>query len=191
MQHPNEGALVLGLHSNVKDVSVPVAEIKIYSLSSQPIDHEGIKSKLSGKMHRVGKPCPPPPPVFILGKRSLGVPENKGGQGPSPLPQPSLRLRIAGLQPARAPHQATSPPCEVLLLRCLFPDRSPDVDNYSEEEEESFSSEQEGSDDPLHGQVTSHSPSHTEAGNLQTLQNLVGLGFPNLIPSPARLGPVL
>lgn len=50
MQHPNEGALVLGLHSNVKDVSVPVAEIKIYSLSSQPIDHEGIKSKLSGKI---------------------------------------------------------------------------------------------------------------------------------------------
>ena len=34
-------------------------------------------------------------------------------------------------------------------------DRSPDIDNYSEEEEESFSSEQEGSDDPLHGQVTS------------------------------------
>ncbi|KAJ6656925.1 hypothetical protein lerEdw1_002926 [Lerista edwardsae] len=78
MQHPNEGALVLGLHSNVKDVSIPVAEIKIYSLSSQPIDHEGLKSKLS--------------------------------------------------------------------------DRSPDIDNYSEEEEESFSSEQEGSDDPLHGQ---------------------------------------
>ncbi|XP_062051785.1 phosphofurin acidic cluster sorting protein 1 isoform X1 [Lepus europaeus] len=78
MQHPHEGALALGLHSNVKDASVPVAEIKIYSLSSQPIDHEGIKSKLS--------------------------------------------------------------------------DRSPDIDNYSEEEEESFSSEQEGSDDPLHGQ---------------------------------------
>ncbi|XP_070622552.1 phosphofurin acidic cluster sorting protein 1 isoform X2 [Erythrolamprus reginae] len=78
MQHPSEGALVLGLHNNVKDVSVPVAEIKIYSLSSQPIDHEGLKSKSS--------------------------------------------------------------------------DRSPDIDNYSEEEEESFSSEQEGSDDPLHGQ---------------------------------------
>ncbi|KYO26364.1 phosphofurin acidic cluster sorting protein 2 isoform A [Alligator mississippiensis] len=77
MQHPSEGALVLGLHSSVKDVSVTVAEIKIYSLSSQPIDHEGLK-KLS--------------------------------------------------------------------------DRSPDIDNYSEEEEESFSSEQEGSDDPLHGQ---------------------------------------
>lgn len=60
MQHPNEGALVLGLHSNVKDVSVPVAEIKIYSLSSQPIDHEGIKSKLSGKMFAVsGGPVDP------------------------------------------------------------------------------------------------------------------------------------
>lgn len=32
-------------------------------------------------------------------------------------------------------------------------DRSPDFDNYSEEEEESYSSEQEGSDDPLQGQV--------------------------------------
>ncbi|XP_058868122.1 phosphofurin acidic cluster sorting protein 1-like isoform X2 [Acipenser ruthenus] len=78
MQHPSEGAQVLGLHSNVKDAAVPVAEIRIYSLSSQPIDHEGPKVKMS--------------------------------------------------------------------------DRSPDIDNYSEEEEESYSSEQEGSDDPLHGQ---------------------------------------
>ncbi|XP_069500988.1 phosphofurin acidic cluster sorting protein 1 isoform X1 [Ambystoma mexicanum] len=78
LQHPSEGPQVLGLHSNVKDVAVPVAEIKILSLSSQPIDHEGPKSKMS--------------------------------------------------------------------------DRSPDIDNYSEEEEESYSSEQEGSDDPLHGQ---------------------------------------
>lgn len=46
----------------------------------------------------------------------------------------------------------------MISLRRLFPDRSPDIDNYSEEEEESFSSEQEGSDDPLHGQVTSHRP---------------------------------
>jgi hypothetical protein len=45
------------------------------------------------------------------------------------------------------------------LTRVSIPDRSPDIDNYSEEEEESFSSEQEGSDDPLHGQVISHSPS--------------------------------
>ncbi|XP_028658803.1 phosphofurin acidic cluster sorting protein 1-like isoform X1 [Erpetoichthys calabaricus] len=79
MQHPSEGAQVLGLHSNLKDIAVPVAEIRIYSLSSQPIDHEGPKAKMSA-------------------------------------------------------------------------DRSPDIDNYSEEEEESFSSEQEGSDDPIHGQ---------------------------------------
>uniref|UniRef100_A0A3B3RIF1 Phosphofurin acidic cluster sorting protein 1a n=1 Tax=Paramormyrops kingsleyae TaxID=1676925 RepID=A0A3B3RIF1_9TELE len=80
MQHPSEGAQVLGLHSNVKEAAIPVAEIRVQSLSSQPIDHEGPKAKLSGE------------------------------------------------------------------------DRSPDIDNYSEEEEESFSSEQEGSDDPVHGQ---------------------------------------
>lgn len=40
----------------------------------------------------------------------------------------------------------------------LSPDRSPDIDNYSEEEEESYSSEQEGSDDPIHGQVSSWPP---------------------------------
>uniref|UniRef100_A0A667WTG4 Phosphofurin acidic cluster sorting protein 1 n=1 Tax=Myripristis murdjan TaxID=586833 RepID=A0A667WTG4_9TELE len=78
MQHPSEGAQVLGLHSQLKDASVPVAEVRVYSLSSQPIDHEGPKAKMS--------------------------------------------------------------------------DRSPDIDNYSEEEEESYSSEQEGSDDPIHGQ---------------------------------------
>ncbi|XP_016418200.1 phosphofurin acidic cluster sorting protein 1 [Sinocyclocheilus rhinocerous] len=76
MQHPTEGAQVLGLHSQLKDVSVPVAEIRVYSLSSQPIDREGPKAKMN--------------------------------------------------------------------------DRSPDIDNYSEEEEESYSSEQEGSDDPVH-----------------------------------------
>ncbi|ROL46356.1 Phosphofurin acidic cluster sorting protein 1, partial [Anabarilius grahami] len=78
MQHPTEGAQVLGLHSQLKEVSVPVAEIRVYSLSSQPIDHEGPKAKMN--------------------------------------------------------------------------DRSPDIDNYSEEEEESYSSEQEGSDDPVHHQ---------------------------------------
>uniref|UniRef100_A0AAR2KCM6 Phosphofurin acidic cluster sorting protein 1 n=1 Tax=Pygocentrus nattereri TaxID=42514 RepID=A0AAR2KCM6_PYGNA len=81
MQHPTEGAQVLGLHTTVKDMAVTVAEIRVYSLSSQPIDPEGPKAKLS--------------------------------------------------------------------------DRSPDIDNYSEEEEESYSSEQDGSDDPLHGQVRS------------------------------------
>uniref|UniRef100_A0A8C2INS4 Phosphofurin acidic cluster sorting protein 1a n=1 Tax=Cyprinus carpio TaxID=7962 RepID=A0A8C2INS4_CYPCA len=44
------------------------------------------------------------------------------------------------------------------LITCMVPlfllsDRSPDIDNYSEEEEESYSSEQDGSDDPLQGQV--------------------------------------
>ncbi|KAM5137728.1 phosphofurin acidic cluster sorting protein 1 isoform 3-T3 [Mantella aurantiaca] len=78
LQFPSESGLVLSLHSHAKDVSFPVAEINIHSLSSQPIDHEGPKAKLS--------------------------------------------------------------------------DRSPDIENYSEDEDESFSSEQEGSDDPLHGQ---------------------------------------
>lgn len=35
----------------------------------------------------------------------------------------------------------------------VLSDRSPDMDNYSEEEEESYSSEQDASDDPLQGQV--------------------------------------
>ncbi|XP_060746879.1 phosphofurin acidic cluster sorting protein 1a isoform X4 [Tachysurus vachellii] len=78
MQHPTEGAQVLHLHTKIKDMAVPVAEISVYSMSSQPIDPERPKAKLS--------------------------------------------------------------------------DRSPDIDNYSEEEDESYSSEQDGSDDPLHGQ---------------------------------------
>ncbi|KAG5853248.1 hypothetical protein ANANG_G00071060 [Anguilla anguilla] len=49
MQHPSEGAQVLGLHSQVKDASVPVAEVRVYSLSSQPIDHEGPKAKMSDR----------------------------------------------------------------------------------------------------------------------------------------------
>uniref|UniRef100_A0A673Y149 Phosphofurin acidic cluster sorting protein 1a n=1 Tax=Salmo trutta TaxID=8032 RepID=A0A673Y149_SALTR len=78
MQHPSEGARVLGLHTTVKGMAVPVAEMRVYSLSSQPIDHEMSKAKMS--------------------------------------------------------------------------DRSPDIDNYSEEDEESYSSEQDGSDDPAHSQ---------------------------------------
>ncbi|XP_038654793.1 phosphofurin acidic cluster sorting protein 1-like [Scyliorhinus canicula] len=56
MQHPTDGGQVLGLHSNMKDASVRVAEISIYSLSSQPIDHEdgnihaGTKTKASGRL---------------------------------------------------------------------------------------------------------------------------------------------
>ncbi|XP_060037157.1 phosphofurin acidic cluster sorting protein 2 isoform X2 [Erinaceus europaeus] len=40
MQHPSEGGQVLGLCSSVKEAAVKVAEIWIFSLSSQPIDHE-------------------------------------------------------------------------------------------------------------------------------------------------------
>lgn len=48
MQHPTEGAHVLRLHTKIKDMAVPVAEIRVYSMSSQPIDPEGPKAKLSG-----------------------------------------------------------------------------------------------------------------------------------------------
>uniref|UniRef100_A0A7N6B4N7 Phosphofurin acidic cluster sorting protein 2-like n=1 Tax=Anabas testudineus TaxID=64144 RepID=A0A7N6B4N7_ANATE len=77
MQHPTDGGQILGLHSNVKEAPVRVAEISVYSLSSQPIDHED-------------------------------------GSGQA--------------------------------------DRSPDMDNYSEEDDDSYSSEQEASDDAVHGQ---------------------------------------
>uniref|UniRef100_UPI0037E9C6DF phosphofurin acidic cluster sorting protein 2 n=1 Tax=Semicossyphus pulcher TaxID=241346 RepID=UPI0037E9C6DF len=78
MQHPTEGGQVLPLCSNQKDMLGKVAEIWIFSLSSQPIDHE------EAALH--------------------------GGQ----------------------------------KIKCS--------DNYSEEEYESFSSEQEASDDAVQGQ---------------------------------------
>ncbi|NXB77493.1 PACS1 protein, partial [Donacobius atricapilla] len=84
MQHPTDGGQLLGLHSNMKDVNIRVAEISIYSLSSQPIDHED-------------------------------------GNVPS---GPKIKAS----------------------------DRSPDIDNDSEEEDDSFSSEQEASDDAVQGQ---------------------------------------
>lgn len=42
------------------------------------------------------------------------------------------------------------------LCFCALPtsDRSPDMDNYSEEDDDSYSSEQEASDDAVHGQVS-------------------------------------
>ncbi|XP_076830585.1 phosphofurin acidic cluster sorting protein 2 isoform X2 [Brachyhypopomus gauderio] len=83
MQHPSDGGLVLSLHSNMKDVPARVAEISVFSLSSQPIDHED------------------------------------SGQ-------------------SRTKTKAS--------------DRSPDMDNYSEEEDDSYSSEQEASDDAVPGQ---------------------------------------
>uniref|UniRef100_A0AAY4A5A1 Phosphofurin acidic cluster sorting protein 2 n=1 Tax=Denticeps clupeoides TaxID=299321 RepID=A0AAY4A5A1_9TELE len=78
MQHPTEGGQILSLCSNQKELMGKVAEIWIFSLSSQPIDHED-----------------------------------------------------ASLPPGAK-------------IKCS--------DNYSEEEYESFSSEQEASDDAVHGQ---------------------------------------
>uniref|UniRef100_A0A8C4T3T9 Phosphofurin acidic cluster sorting protein 2 n=1 Tax=Erpetoichthys calabaricus TaxID=27687 RepID=A0A8C4T3T9_ERPCA len=78
MQHPTEGGQVLTLFSNMKDAAAKVAEIWIFSLSSQPIDHE------------------------------------------------------EGSMPSEQKVKST--------------------DNYSEEEYESFSSEQEASDDAVQGQ---------------------------------------
>uniref|UniRef100_A0AAZ3QRW6 Phosphofurin acidic cluster sorting protein 2 n=1 Tax=Oncorhynchus tshawytscha TaxID=74940 RepID=A0AAZ3QRW6_ONCTS len=82
MQHPTEGGQVLSLCSNQKEMLGKVAEIWIFSLSSQPIDHEE-----------------------------------------------------AALQ-------------EGTKIKCS--------DTYSEEEYESFSSEQEASDDAVQGQVSTN-----------------------------------
>lgn len=63
MQHPTDGGQILGLHSNVKEAPVRVAEISVYSLSSQPIDHEdgsgqaGRKTKTSGGHSHLPSPC--------------------------------------------------------------------------------------------------------------------------------------
>ncbi|KAI1896947.1 hypothetical protein AGOR_G00100130 [Albula goreensis] len=84
MQHPTDGGQILGLHSNVKEAPVRAAEISVFSLSSQPIDHE------------------------------------EGSVQPGPKTKAS--------------------------------DRSPDIDNYSEDDDDSYSSEQEASDDAVHGQ---------------------------------------
>ncbi|XP_053784368.1 phosphofurin acidic cluster sorting protein 2 isoform X3 [Desmodus rotundus] len=78
MQRPPEGGQVLSLCSSIKEASAKVAEIWIFSLSSQPIDHE----------------------------------DSAMQAGP----------------------------------------KAKSADNYSEEEYESFSSEQEASDDAAHGQ---------------------------------------
>uniref|UniRef100_A0A669B0N4 Phosphofurin acidic cluster sorting protein 1a n=1 Tax=Oreochromis niloticus TaxID=8128 RepID=A0A669B0N4_ORENI len=80
MQHPTDGAHILGLHSNLKDASVRAAELSVHSLCSHPIEIEDTTG-----------------------------------------------------------HH----------------DRSPDVENYWEDDDDSFSSEQEGSDDAVLPQVTS------------------------------------
>jgi len=55
MQHPTEGGQVLSLFSNIKEAAVKVAEIWIFSLSSQPIDHEDSTMQASQKIKSTGK----------------------------------------------------------------------------------------------------------------------------------------
>ncbi len=135
MQHPTEGAQVLGLHTTVKDTPVPVAEIRVYSLSSQPIDPEGPKAKLSGETCTLWT-------NFNLNQLMRNY---------------KKRSRLLFYIFENTFSKFFSKACSGLIT-CMFPvfflsDRSPDIDNYSEEEEESYSSEQDGSDDPLQGQV--------------------------------------
>ncbi|XP_027032589.2 phosphofurin acidic cluster sorting protein 1a isoform X4 [Tachysurus fulvidraco] len=112
MQHPTEGAQVLHLHTKIKDMAVLVAEISVYSMSSQPIDPERPKAKLS--------------------------------------------------------------------------DRSPDIDNYSEEEEESYSSEQDGSDDPLHGQQPNIKQKFVALLKRFKVSDEVGFGLDNVSQEQIR-----
>ncbi|XP_073776479.1 phosphofurin acidic cluster sorting protein 1 isoform X6 [Danio rerio] len=84
LQHPTEGGQILHLHGNMKDAPTRLAEISVFSLSSQPIDHE-----------------------YSSGTGGAAIKAS---------------------------------------------DRSPDMDNYSEDDEDSYSSEQEGSDDAGHTQ---------------------------------------
>lgn len=55
MQHPTEGGQVLSLFSNIKEAAVKVAEIWIFSLSSQPIDHDDSTMQPSQKIKSTGK----------------------------------------------------------------------------------------------------------------------------------------
>lgn len=45
---------------------------------------------------------------------------------------------------------------EIKYFFSSLSDRSPDMDNYSEDDDDSYSSEQEASDDAVHAQVCIH-----------------------------------
>ncbi|XP_062420393.1 phosphofurin acidic cluster sorting protein 2-like [Pungitius pungitius] len=59
MQHPTDRAHILGLHSNLRAVSMCAAELSIHSLSSQPIQqedtrgHHGNQTKASDRCHDI------------------------------------------------------------------------------------------------------------------------------------------
>lgn len=110
MQHPTDGGQILGLHSNVKEAPVRVAEISVYSLSSQPIDHEdgngqaGRKAKTSGGRGRLS-PLPPhnPSPSFPFRPSIETIPRPLS---PPARPPRILAVISSALQPA-LPAQAS------------------------------------------------------------------------------------
>ena len=101
MQHPTDGGQILGLHSNVKEAPVRVAEISVYSLSSQPIDHEdgsgqaGRKTKTSGGHSRLLAPC-----LAYVGESCTCA----------DWPNPFWNLGL---------HPVDTPPCPGLFLPCF------------------------------------------------------------------------
>lgn len=56
LQHPTDGGQILGLHSNMKDAPARVAEISVFSLSSQPIDHEYSSGRTRAQIKACGEP---------------------------------------------------------------------------------------------------------------------------------------
>lgn len=73
MQHPTEGGQVLPLCSNQKDMLGKVAEIWIFSLSSQPIDHEEAALQEGQKIKSSGTLLPPIPVVVTRLKRQEDI----------------------------------------------------------------------------------------------------------------------
>lgn len=71
LQQPAEGGQVLSLCSNIKEATVKVAEIWIFSLSSQPIDHEDSAMQAGPKAKSAGECCLGPP--LFRGRRLLAM----------------------------------------------------------------------------------------------------------------------
>lgn len=110
MQHPTDGGQILGLHSNVKDAPVRVAEISVYSLSSQPIDHEDGSGQAGRKTKTSGEHVHLPPPYVRLLDRPVPT-----------LPGHILTVISAStLEPALPAKASLFPPSTWLL----FPDRA-------------------------------------------------------------------
>lgn len=116
MQHPTDGGQILGLHSNVKEAPVRVAEISVYSLSSQPIDHEdgngqaGRKAKTSGGRGCLSSITPPTP-------LASPVPLSRVHQdNPAPArPESWLKFHPRCSRPS-LPGPPSSPPCHLVPI---------------------------------------------------------------------------